>query len=110
MDLEKVLGPALREGHWVAENYEDREQKEIVEELKFGEKREGEVQCFYDTELFSEEEKGYYYASVEDLNNDIKTYYSYVDLSNLIDNDFSNFVIKLTKSNFILTPQEEETF
>lgn len=90
--FERIMGPALREGHWSAQDYEDIGRKTEVElaakplpnNIELG----SEILTF-DTKLFEDEEKGYYYASAEDASNDIHTYHDYINITDYI-NDWQN--------------------
>lgn len=73
-DFESVLGPALREGHWTPSDYKD-----IGETCK---EEYTATTITFDTELFDEEENGYYYISNADIEADKKTYYDYINVSN----------------------------
>ena len=79
--FERLLGPALREGYWQPDTYEDPGEGHNVVLLK--EKRmetvDG-VSFIYDEEPFEDEQENYYYASNEDIVNDRKTYYPYIEL------------------------------
>lgn len=96
--LERILGPALREGYWQAETYEDPGEghndlySNIVEENSQDKYKE----LLFDDVLFQEEQLEYYYASVMDISEDNKTYYKYVDLSNMYSriNNLSEFSLE----------------
>lgn len=70
--FERLMGPALQEGYWQPDAYEDP-----------GETINGEigtvakVSRIFDEVPFEGETVPYYYASIEDVNNDNPTYYSY---------------------------------
>lgn len=82
--IERILGPALREGYWQPETYEDPGEGHNVALLK--EKRNEMVDntvILFDEELFEEEQKEYYYASSSDIDDDIRSYYSFIPLKNI---------------------------
>ena len=62
---ETVLGPALREGYWTPEAYEDPGESRIVENIPRNDSNSGVVLKF-DDEPFEGEELNYYYASIDD--------------------------------------------
>ena len=109
--LEYIMGPALREGHWSAEDYEDIGRKTETT-IKVGDKTVDDVSLVFDTELFDGEEKGYYYASAEDASSDIRTYYDYIDISSYItswrDKNPEDLVIHLTQPEFRYTVTESQ--
>ena len=83
--LERLLGPALREGYWQPETYEDPgEGHNIV--IPFEKRAEviDNVSFIYDEEPFEDEQLDYYYESSDDVINDNKTYYRYIELSKSI--------------------------
>lgn len=81
--LERVLGSALREGYWQPENYEDPGEghNNVVSYLE--RPNDQNTTFIFDEEYFESEEKGYYYLNDFDIAKDNKTYYSYIDLSNI---------------------------
>lgn len=83
--LERFLGPALREGYWQPETYEDPgEGHNDLYSNNIKENNENKYKkILFDKELFKEEQLEYYYASVTDISEDIKTYYKYIDLSKM---------------------------
>ena len=108
--LEKLLGPALREGYWTPDGYEEIGKRKEVE-LKIEEDlKESEEQFFFDTELFEEEETGFYYTSGEALTEDKKTYFPYIDISDYIDiwddSSYGNLVLHLQNPSFKYVAQE----
>ena len=113
--LERIMGPALREGHWAASDYEDIGRKTEVslasEPLSDAIYSKQEVFSF-DTTLFEDEEKGYYYASVEDANNETETYYDYIDITDYIENwkdkNPEDLVLYLTYPEFNYTVTESQ--
>ena len=98
--LELVLGPALREGYWTPDSYEDPGEKleaDLTESFKETYLASG-AQLIYDNQYFSSEEKGYY--SDDPYNPDAKEYYSYIEIdSNLLEawkgKEIKNLVIHL---------------
>jgi len=79
--LERTLGPALREGYWQPESYEDPGEGHNVAIMK--DKRNETVDnttIIFDEILFEEEQKEYYYASSDDISDDKRTYYSFIEL------------------------------
>lgn len=81
--LETTLGPALREGYWTPESYEDPgEARKAVLKAQLNQDKTGAILTF-DTEPFENEETNYYYSSVENIANNVKTYYDYIDLSEI---------------------------
>ena len=105
--LELYLGPALREGYWTPESYEDPGQgKEADLIVKTSWDKIG-AQLILDDELFDGEETGYYYDSIDDVSSDKKTYYPFLDVSAIYgtwhDQDMSNLVIHLQNPGFRYT-------
>ena len=98
--LELVLGPALREGYWTPDSYEDPGEKleaDLTESFKETYLASG-AQLIYDNQYFSSEEKGYY--SDDPYNPDAKEYYSYIKIGNDLleawkDKEIKNLVIHL---------------
>lgn len=97
--LETTLGPALREGYWTPDTYEDPGESKIVESIQRSNNVENGVTLKFDTIPFEGEHLNYYYAKEEDLTNDVKTYYPYIDLSNYYSNwenkNIENFTLHL---------------
>ena len=109
--LEKVLGPALREGYWTPDEYEEiGKRKEASLSISEGIVEGREENFFFDTELFEEEEAGFYYASGEALTEEKKTYFSYIDISDYInvwnDGSYGNLVLHLQNPSFKYIAQE----
>ena len=129
-EMERVLGPALREGYWAPENTYEKalEKKDSTLTIAQNKKETSEAQFFFDTELFEEEEKGYYgkwseYNSI--LGNAIlsalrlgsikdgvpaplqEVYYKYLDISSILpswkDQDLSQLVLHLQNPKFKYT-------
>ena len=91
--FESILGPALREGYWNPDTaYEDPGNEKIknIKEQSF---------LLFDTELFEGEDKAYYYATAENLFNDERTYYNYINIKNMADSwkekDLTQLVLHL---------------
>ena len=82
--LEKVLGPALREGYWTPESYEDPGESIINPSVPLN-GNSGAVLIF-DEEPFEGEPLNYTYIGVQEQLQDIKTYYSYIDLTDIYTN------------------------
>ena len=82
--LERILGPALREGYWQPETYEDPGEGHNVVLTK--DRRQDIIDntsIIFDNNYFEGEQKEYYYASSDDLDKNIKTYYPYIDLTKI---------------------------
>ena len=105
--LEQILGPALREGYWTPESYEDPGQG--VEKFNlhgFSIKTPSDgAELIYDSEPFDGEELGYYYDSV--LEEPIKKYYNYIDISSIYsswaEKNIEDLTIHLSNPSFIYT-------
>lgn len=113
--LERIMGPALREGHWTASDYEDIGRKievSLVSEPLSDIIYSKQEAFSFDITLFEDEEKGYYYASAEDANNEIKTYYDYIDITDYIENwkdkNPEDLVLYLTYPEFNYTVTESQ--
>ena len=77
--LEKILGPALREGYWNPDtSYEDPGNRKIL--LVNQDKESG---LFFDEVPFEGEPESFYYATAENLSNEVKTFYDYINISSL---------------------------
>lgn len=75
-NLEIVLGPALREGYWTpSDSYEDQSQ---LISMEVSAKSNGII---FDEELFEEELLNYYYKKSEDIDNNLRTYYPFIEIS-----------------------------
>lgn len=115
--LEIKLGPALREGYWTPDTYDDPGYIETkTAKFKSSVQEEDNTIFIFDKIPFEDEEKGFYYASVEDEQLEKKTYYPYIDLSGLLD-DFGitklisgeNF-LSLRKDGPVYTVPENSKF
>ena len=89
--LERTLGPALREGYWQPEIYEDpgeghnvliplEKRSEIIDNVSF----------IYDEEPFEEEPLNYYYQSSDDVTKDNKSYYAFIELPHSVYTNIGN--------------------
>ena len=87
--LEVVLGPALREGYWTPDAYEDPGESKIVESIPRSDN--GGVVLKFDSEPFEGEELNYYYASIDDQIQNNKSYYPYLIVDNETLNKWKNY-------------------
>lgn len=114
--LELVLGPALREGYWTPDSYEDPGEgvKEILEISQASEWNQSGPVLVFDNEPFDGEETGYYYDSIESLTNEEPIYYDYIDISELYEGwheegaKIEDLVIHLLNPNFKYAVAETE--
>lgn len=81
--LELTLGPALREGYWTPDSYEDPGQARKAELAMVPTAAQSGAVLTFDNVAFEGEELNYYYANVDDVANDNKTYYPYIDISSI---------------------------
>lgn len=79
-DFENLMGPALREGSWQADNYTDYGSK-YTQEITVGGTSETLLSFEWDSVAFDEEQLLYYEEGVEQN----KTYYYAIDLSNCLE-------------------------
>ena len=111
LKLERMLGPALREGYWPPDNYEDPGQGHNVI-LSANENTQDNTYFIFDKELFEDEPTEYYYKTIEDLQEGEagKTYYNYIDLSNIYSQikDVDNFNITLLHPSYEYTPPQND--
>lgn len=100
-DFENMMGPALKEGSWQAENYNDYGSK-FVQDVVMGETNESHINFIWDTEPFEEEQLLYEEEGVEQTHN----YYYCLDISSYLDKIQNN----LNNLSFIydLTYHDEE--
>ena len=70
--LEKVLGPALREGYWTPETYED------VQDTKIKDINTSSSEWVWDSNAFEGEEEGYYLDGINDQGEAAKVYKQYI--------------------------------
>lgn len=102
-DFENMMGPALKEGSWQAENYTDYGLKLST---KVGSSAQGDqyVSFLWDTKAFEEEQLLYYEIGAEQE----RVYYPCIDISNYLANeDFKN---SLNNLSFIYTSGIKEQF
>ena len=87
--LELTLGPALREGYWTPESYEDPGQKMEKELFSHFQEyySEASAQLIFDDQYFSSEETGYYFDSAFDVSESQK-YYSYIPITTTLLNEW----------------------
>ena len=108
--FERLLGPAVREGYWQAEDYEDPGQG--INTVFSRENSHPETNTYYifDDKLFEDEQKNYYVVT-EGVTNYTNKYYPYIDLSELYQSDALNnveeFVIELEHPEFSAEITEE---
>ena len=101
--LERVLGPALREGYWTPDEYDDPGKQYIKQftQPQFNSTL-SETCFFYDSEPFDNEQLAYYYIGSS------KTYYPYLRINSLInkwsDKNIDDLVIHLQR-DFVGTMQ-----
>lgn len=119
--FERIMGPALREGYWQPDDYEDPGQGYNVLVSKEYPELEKETSFIFDEEYFEEEETGYFYNSSKDYDNDLKTYYPYIQLDGIVsgkklyeligtqeDNKLDDFCITLQKTFYEWILQNNE--
>lgn len=87
--LEIVLGPALREGYWTPDTYEDPGESKIVESISRNDN--SGVVLKFDSEPFEGEELNYYYASIDDQIQNNKSYYPYLIVDSETLNKWKNY-------------------
>lgn len=91
--FELMMGPALREGYWTPEAYDDPGEGITIDitEFKTFEDKDGNVSLnnsvhlLYDKVLFNEEETGYYYDNPLKLEESNRKYYPFIRYSELND-------------------------
>lgn len=83
-ELERILGPLLREGYWTPDEYQDPRQDYSVDYTMKGALNQFDVPAesgfFFDTELFDYEDKEYYEIT-EDVGQIEKKYFPYLPLN-----------------------------
>lgn len=79
-DFENMMGPALREGSWQADNYTDYGSK-CTQEIIVGQTNSSLANFEWDSLAFDEEQLFYYEVGVER----VRVYYFAIDLSNYLD-------------------------
>lgn len=103
--LERVLGPALREGYWQPESYEDPGEghNNLV---SYNNQKDQETYFIFDEVLFEGEQKEYYYDDPLNITEEGKIYYNYIDLTEISDrigkgeDKLSQFCITLTHPEY----------
>lgn len=70
--LEKILGPALREGYWTPDTYED------VQDTKIKDINTSSPEWVWDSKVFEGEEEGYYLDGINDQGEAAKVYKQYI--------------------------------
>lgn len=80
-DFENMMGPALKEGSWQAENYNDYGSK-YEQKVEVGKTNESHINFYWDSEPFEDEQLLYYPLSGA-LNN--KAYYYGINLTKYLD-------------------------
>ena len=105
--FERLMGPALQEGYWPPDAYED-----AGETISGKVGQVNNVRKIFTDWTFEGESKNYYYASITDLENDAKTYYPYFILDDSIVSAIkgreSEVCIKMTAPNYTYTTSLEE--
>ena len=108
--FERLLGPAVREGYWQAEDYEDPGQGVNTVFSRKNNHPETNTYYIFDDKLFEDEQKNYYVVT-EGVTNYTNKYYPYIDLSELYQSDALNnveeFVIELEHPEFSAEITEE---
>lgn len=90
--LEIVLGPALREGYWTPESYEDPGQSKIIESISRN-GIEDNVELKFDTIPFENENLNYYYSTIDNQINNLKSYYPYLIIEQDLYNSWKDYKI-----------------
>ena len=98
--LELTLGPALREGYWTPDSYEDPGQARKAELVMVPTAAQTGAVLTFDNTAFEGEELNYYYANIDDVANDNKTYYPYIDISSIYE-DWSDKNIENLTLHFL---------
>lgn len=111
--FERIMGPALREGYWQPDDYEDPGQGYNIILSHLNPKNQSDVSFIFDDLLFDGEESGYYYSSSENYEKEEKTYYPFIRLDavdgdkkiyekigNFNNNKLSDFCITLQRTYF----------
>ena len=82
--LERILGPALREGYWAPNTYDDPGQGYNIE-LSRAEPKYGEENAYFifDDVLFEGEQEEFYYINTEESSELKKEFYPFIDLSKI---------------------------
>lgn len=105
--LERILGPALREGNWQTDNYEDPK-KSIVAIVKNGSTTENNVEFIFDQEPFESEQKAYMLVG-NALGGQDKHYFHYLNAEDFSfeNNRLEDLVIRLRR-DFTYTVQDTD--
>lgn len=98
--LELTLGPALREGYWTPDSYEDPGQARKAELVMVPTAAQTGAVLTFDDTAFEGEQLNYYYANIDDVANDNKTYYPYIDISSIYE-DWSDKNIENLTLHFL---------
>lgn len=104
--FELIMGPALREGYWTPETYDDHGQKVEKFDLSGFSIKEPTTgaELVYDSNYFDEEETGYYYDDALEME---KHYYNYIPIKNDYslwkDTNIEDFVVVLSDPNITYT-------
>lgn len=98
--LELTLGPALREGYWTPDSYEDPGQARKADLVMVPTAAQTGAVLTFDDTAFEGEELNYYYANIDDIANDNKTYYPYIDISSIYE-DWSDKNIENLTLHFL---------
>ena len=104
--FERLMGPALQEGYWSPEVYEDAgEIRQNITGIQ------PEITKIFDTQPFAGEILPYYYASVDDHVEGKKTYYTGIiideNLAKKIKGKEKDIVIKMSKGTYTFTQVSE---
>ena len=97
-DFENMMGPALKEGSWQAENYNDYGSK-YTQEVTVGILNNSHINFIWDEKAFDEEQLLYYKEGVDS----VQKYYYCIDLSFILDKIQNNledlsFIYNLNKT------------
>lgn len=105
-DFENIMGPALREGSWAPEDYDDYGIK-YSSKIRFGWSNDSNLTLFWDSNYFEEEEDANYYTTFGSDGNTLqKNYYLSIDLTNHLEqikNNLTNLSYISDDGNQILT-------
>ena len=82
-DFENMMGPALKEGSWQAENYSDYGSK-YTQDVTVGITNDSHINFHWDTVAFDEEQLLYYETFGEEGNSLIQKYYPCIDISGIL--------------------------
>ena len=83
--LERILGPALREGYWAPETYEDV-QTTLEKEASFNGDIENNIEKItFDEEAFENEQLGYFWVKDEENGSLKEEYYDYIKYQDIYD-------------------------